>query len=44
MLHIARSAYYKWNSGKLSPRQKENEEIAEKLEHMHMDEPENKKL
>ena len=40
MLHISRSAYYKWNSGKLSPRQKENEEIADKLEQMHMDEPE----
>ena len=40
MLHISRSAYYKWNSGNLSPRQKENEEIADKLEQMHLDEPE----
>lgn len=39
MLHIARSAYYKWNSGNLSPRQKENEEIANKLEQMHMESP-----
>ncbi len=40
LLHISRSAYYKWNSGQISPRQKENEEIAEKLEQMHMEEPE----
>ena len=40
LLHISRSAYYKWHSSNLSPRQKENEEIAEKLEQMHMDEPE----
>ena len=40
MLHISRSAYYKWNGGNLPPRQKENEKIAEKLEQMHMDEPE----
>ena len=40
ILHISRSAFYKWNSGNLSPRQKENEEIAGKLEQMHMDEPE----
>ncbi len=39
-LHISRSAYYKWNSGQISPRQKENEEIAKKLEQMHMEEPE----
>lgn len=39
VLHISRSAYYKWNSGKLSPRQKENEEIADKLEQMHMEDP-----
>lgn len=39
MLHIARSAYYKWCSGKLSPRQKVNEEIADKLEQMHMESP-----
>ena len=36
-LHISRSAYYKWNSGKLSPRQEENERIADKLEQMHME-------
>ena len=40
ILHISRSAYYKWNSGEKSPRQKENEKIADKLEQMHMDEPE----
>ena len=39
MLHISRSAYYKWNSGRLSPRQKENEKIADKLEQMHMESP-----
>ena len=39
LLHISRSAYYKWNSGKLSPRQKKNEEIADKLEQMHMESP-----
>ena len=37
LLHISRSAYYKWNSGKLSPRQEENERIADKLEQMHME-------
>ena len=36
-LHISRSSYYKWNSGKLSPRQEENERIADKLEQMHME-------
>ncbi len=40
LLHISRSAYYKWNSGKLSPRQKKNEKIADKLEQMHMESPE----
>ena len=39
ILHISRSAYYKWNSGEKSPRQKLNEEIAEKLEEMHMESP-----
>ena len=39
MLHISRSAYYKWNSGRLSPRQKENEKIADKLEQIHMESP-----
>lgn len=39
-LHISSSAYYKWHSGNLSPRQEEDEEIADKLEQMHMDEPE----
>lgn len=37
LLHISRSAYYKWNSGKLPPRQEENERIADKLEQMHME-------
>jgi transposase InsO family protein len=39
MLHIARSAYYKWNSGKMSPRQIKNEQIAEKLEQLHAESP-----
>ena len=39
ILHIARSAYYKWNSGKLSPRQIKNEQIAEKLEQLHAESP-----
>ena len=39
ILHIARSAYYKWNSGKMSRRQIENEQIAEKLEQLHTESP-----
>ncbi len=39
ILHIARSAYYKWNSGKMSPRQIKNEQIAEKLEQLHAESP-----
>ena len=39
ILHISRSAYYKWNRGEISPRQKENEEIADKLEQMHRESP-----
>ena len=39
ILHIARSAYYKWNSGKISRRQIKNEQIAEKLEQLHAESP-----
>ena len=39
MLHIARSAYHKWASGKLSFRTAENKAIAEKVEQIHMESP-----
>lgn len=39
ILHISRSAYYKWKRGEISPRQKKNEEIANKLEQIHMESP-----
>ena len=35
LLHVARSAYHKWASGKLSRRTAENERLAEKLEQLH---------
>lgn len=38
-MHISRSAYYKWDSGKLSPRTAENEEIAKTVEKIHMESP-----
>ena len=39
LLHIARSAYHKWASGKLSFRTAENKAIAEKVEQIHMESP-----
>lgn len=39
MLHVARSAYYKWASGKLSPRALENERLADTLEKIHQESP-----
>ena len=39
LLHVSRSAYHKWASGKLSPRTAENKAIAEKVEQIHMESP-----
>ena len=39
LLHVARSAYHKWASGKLSQRAAENERLAEKLEKLHAESP-----
>lgn len=39
LLHVARSAYYKWASGKLSPRALENERLAETIEKIHIENP-----
>ncbi len=39
MLHAARSAYYKWASGKLSHRAMENEQLTDKIEKIHLDNP-----
>ena len=39
MLHVARSAYHKWASGKLSRRTTENEQLADKIEKIHMESP-----
>mgnify|MGYP006332142259 CR=1 FL=1 len=38
-MHISRSAYYKWDSGKLSVRTAENEEIAKTVEKIHTESP-----
>ncbi len=38
-LHVTRSAYNKWASGKLSRRTAENEKIAKKVEEIHMESP-----
>ncbi len=35
LLHVARSAYHKWVSGKLSHRAEENEHLADKIEKLH---------
>ena len=37
MLHISRSAYYKWASGKKSTREQENEEIAKLVAEINRD-------
>ncbi len=39
LLHVARSAYHKWAYGKLSRRRLENEELAEKIERIHVESP-----
>ncbi|MEG1592871.1 MAG: IS3 family transposase [Oscillibacter sp.] len=39
LLEVSRSAYNKWISGKLSPRTSENEQLAAKIEKIHMDSP-----
>lgn len=39
LLHVARSAYYKWASGKLSRRTAENEHLADKIEEIHSESP-----
>ena len=39
LLHVARSAYHKWTSGRMSRRTAENEEIARKVEQIHMAHP-----
>ena len=39
MLHVSRSAYYNWNSGKLSDREKENGRIADLAEKIHTESP-----
>ena len=39
LLHVARSAYHKWASGKQSLRGTENEWLVEKIEKIHMESP-----
>lgn len=39
MLHVSRAAYYKWAAGKHGRRIAENEQIAEKVEQIHMESP-----
>ena len=39
LLHVARSAYYKWASGRLSRRAAENERLAGKIEKLHAESP-----
>jgi transposase InsO family protein len=39
MLQVSRAAYYRWLSGRKSSRTTENEEIAEKIEQIHMENP-----
>ncbi len=39
LLHVSRSAYNKWASGKLSRRRLENEKLAEKIEQIHTSSP-----
>ena len=37
LIHVARSAYHKWASGKLSRRAEENERLADTIEKLHME-------
>lgn len=39
ILHVSRSAYYRWLSGKVGERTKENERIAEIVEQIHAESP-----
>ena len=39
ILHVARSAYHKWASGKLSRRATENERLADMIEKIHVESP-----
>ena len=39
LLHVSRSAYYKWASGKLASRTKTNEALAVTIEKIHMESP-----
>lgn len=39
ILHVARSAYYKWLNSDIGDRIRENEQIAEKIEEIHMKDP-----
>lgn len=39
LLHVARSAYHRWASGKLSHRATENERLADKIEKIHRESP-----
>ena len=39
LLHISRASYLRWASGKQSARTMENEKIAEKIEQIHMENP-----
>lgn len=39
ILHVARSAYYKWLNGDIGERIRENEQIAKKMEEIHMKDP-----
>lgn len=39
LLHVARSAYNKWASGKLSRRAAENEQLSRKIEKIHLEGP-----
>lgn len=39
LLHVARSAYHKWASGKLSRRAEENERLADTIEKIHEESP-----
>ena len=39
ILHVARSAYYKWLNGNIGKRIRENEQIAKKIEKIHMKDP-----
>ena len=40
ILHVSRSAYYKWASGKASPRERRNRELAGVVEQIHAEHPE----